>query len=90
MTSYTFEKTAKETLIDIIKEKYGEEYRIEDINMVWFAHILGSKKAILIDNGHNKRLYEVTYNLNTAEMYIDVYEKQLNKKVNCFVSQSAN
>lgn len=34
MTSYTFEKTAKETLIDIIKEKYGEEYRIEDINMV--------------------------------------------------------
>ena len=81
MTSYDFEKAAKEALISTIEEKYGEKYGIENISMVWFAHILGNKKAILIDDGDNKRIYEVTYSLANDQMYVDVYEKQLNKTV---------
>ena len=81
MTSYDFEKAAKEALISTIEEKYGEKYGIENISMVWFAHILGYKKAILIDDGDNKRIYEVTYSLTNDQMYVDVYEKQLNKAV---------
>ena len=84
MTSYDFEKTAKDLVIRFAKEEYGEEYGIEDINMVWFAHVLGNKKAILIDSGNrdNHRIYEVTYNFNTSEMYADAYEKKFNFKVN--------
>lgn len=84
MTSYDFEKAAKEELISTIEEKYGEKFRIEDISMVWFAHILGNKKAILIDNGDNQRIYEVTYSLANDQMYVDVYEKQLNKAVRMY------
>ena len=84
MTSYDFEKTAKELVIRFVKEKYGEEYRIEDINMVWFAHVLGNKKAIMIDSGNrdNHRIYEVTYNFSTDQMYIDIYEKKYNPAIN--------
>ena len=82
MTSYDFEKTAKDLVTKFVKEKYSEEYGIEDISIVWFAHILGCKKAILIDNGSNQRLYEVTYNFSADQMYVDVYEKKFNFEVN--------
>lgn len=78
MIQYKFEERAKHLVIDTIKEMFSEDYDISEINMVWYAHILGFKKAILIDNGINKRMYEVTYNINTNEMYIDVYEKLRN------------
>ena len=75
MTSYEFEVAAKNAVIKCIKEHHGERYTIEDINMVWFAHVLGNKKAILIDNGKNDRLYEVTYNATKDELYVDEYSK---------------
>ncbi len=81
MTSYEFEVAAKNAVIKIIKEKYGEDYDISQISMVWFAHILGFKKAILIDAGENLRLYEVTYNRDKNELYVDAYEKQENVKL---------
>ena len=81
MTSYEFEVAAKNAVIKVVKEKYGEEYDIDGIQMVWFAHTLGYKKAILIDRGENNRLYEATYNAVQDELYIDAYEKQVNVKV---------
>lgn len=81
MTSYEFEVAAKNAVIKVVKDKYGEEYDITGIQMVWFAHVLGDKKAILIDNGMNMRMYEVTYNREKNELYVDVYEKQHNEKV---------
>lgn len=75
MTSYEFEVAAKNAVIKCIKEHHNERYAIEDINMVWFAHVLGNKKAILIDNGKNDRLYEVTYNVIRDELYVDEYGK---------------
>lgn len=65
-------------MIAAIKNQYGEKYDIRQIQMVWFSHILGSKKAILIDSGKNNRIYEVTYNSKKDELYIDTYEKQVN------------
>lgn len=81
MTSYEFEVAAKNAVIKIIKEKYGEDYDISQISMVWFAHILGFKKAVLTDAGENLRLYEVTYNRDKNELYVDAYEKQENVKL---------
>ena len=75
LTSYEFEVASKNAVIKCIKEHHGEQYTIEDINMVWFAHVLGNKKAILIDNGKNDRLYEVTYNAAQDELYVDEYGK---------------
>lgn len=81
MTSYDFEVVAKNAVIEVIREKYGEEYDITGIQMVWFAHVLGNKKAILIDSGDNRRIYEVTYNQNICEIYVDAYDKVMNVKI---------
>ena len=81
MNSYEFEVAAKNAVIAVIRQEYDDEYNIQQIQMVWFAHVLGDKKAILIDNGMNMRMYEVTYNREKNELYVDVYEKQHNEKV---------
>ena len=78
MTSYEFEVAAKNAVIDVIKKQYDETYPIGQINVVWMAHLLGFKKAILIDAGANQRIYEVTYNRDKNEMYVDAYEKASN------------
>lgn len=78
MSSYEFEVAAKNAVIEVCHERYGEDYIIGDIQMVWFAHILGFKKAILINNGSNLQIFEVTYNRDKNEMYVDSYSKTSN------------
>jgi hypothetical protein len=78
MSSYEFEVAAKNAVIETCRERYGEEYTIKDIQMVWFCHILGFKKAILINNGPNLQIFEVTYNRDKNEMYVDSYSKNSN------------
>jgi hypothetical protein len=78
MTSYEFEVAAKNAVIRLTKEKYGFEFDITQVQIVWFAHMLGNKKAILITIGPDNRIYEVTYNREDDEMYIDCYSKCYN------------
>ena len=78
MTSYEFEVMAKNAVISVAADKHGETFTIDQISIVWFAHLLGYKKAILIDSGKNNRIYEVTYNREKNEMYVDEYEKLSN------------
>ena len=82
MTNYEFEVAAKNAVLKMISEYYADDEiratRIENIHMVWFAHVLGYKKAILNDGGVNNRIYEVTYNSRLDEMYVDSYEKNHN------------
>ena len=78
MSSYEFEVAAKNAVAEACLKYYSEEYGIKDIQMVWFAHILGFKKAILINNGQNLRIFEVTYNRDKDEMYVDTYSKSSN------------
>lgn len=82
MESAEFEILARKVLIYKISEYYQEDYWPEDIQMVWFAHVLGNKKAIFIDMGRNSRIYEVTYNAAKNEIYVDGYDKQFKVKVN--------
>lgn len=78
MTSYKFEVAAKNAVMDVILKNHDEVFTIKDLSLVWFARILGYMKAIVIDNGVNNRLYEVTYNIDKDEMYVDEYNKQTN------------
>ena len=81
MTSYEFEVAAKNAVIKTIHDYYGEDYIIGDIQVVWFAHVFGNKKAMLIDMGPNFRVYEVTYRLSEDEMYVDTYKKENNSVI---------
>lgn len=81
MSTYKFEVAAKNAIIKGIKEQYNENYKIQDISVVWMAHLLNNKKGVFVDNGKNMRLYEVTYNKERDEMYLDMYEKRVNKPI---------
>lgn len=81
LTSYEFEVAAKNIIITHCKKKYKEFLTIKEIEVVWFGHVLMNKKMILIDKGPNNRMYEVTYNHDTGEIYFDEYNKTHNMTV---------
>ncbi len=59
-----------------------EDYiEIEDIYVVWLVKVLQNNKALLSTNREDKMYYEVTYNGDKKEMYIDAYKKEKNKLV---------
>lgn len=75
-TTSEMENEMKLMLIDYIKTNYNETYKIENIQTVWFSKTLQNIKAVMIDLGNNQRIYELTYNGYTEELYIDMYKKQ--------------
>lgn len=81
MTSYEFEKIAKNAVIDVMKEKHNIELTIEELDFVWFAHELGYKKCTLWAQKLGHYYPEVTYNRDKNEIYVDIYLKQSNTKI---------
>jgi hypothetical protein len=47
----------------------------EAVQIVWFTYTLGNWKAIVSPVNFKGMLWEVTYNFNRSEAYIDVYRK---------------
>ena len=79
MNSYRFEVICKNALIKELKEKYNENYSIEELHLVWFSKILKNYKCLIVDlKPSNKRYYECTYNGEKDEIYIDIYDKEYN------------
>lgn len=81
MTSYEFEKVAKNAVIKVMKEKHGIDLTIEELEFVWFAHLLGFKKCTLYAQRLGNYYPEVTYNRDKDELYVDIYLKQSNTKM---------
>lgn len=81
MTTNEFEQIAKHQLIKIMKEKYNTEILYNDLEFVWFAHELGYKKCTLYAKSLGHYYPEITYNRDSDELYIDVYLKQSNTKI---------
>lgn len=78
MTSYEFEKVAKNAVIKIMREKYGIDLSIGELEFVWFAHELGYKKCTLYAKKLGNYYPEITYNKDKNELYVDIYLKQSN------------
>ena len=58
MTSYEFEKAAKNAVIQTLSENIS----IDQLDLVWFAHELGYKKCTIWGQPMGNRYAEVTYN----------------------------
>lgn len=54
---------------------------IEDVYVVWFCKTLQNWKALVSTNIPDLKYYEVTYNGDKQETYIDVYVKLDNKVI---------
>lgn len=80
MTSYEFEKIAKNAVIKEMAEKYNIELKMSELEFVWFAHELGFKKCTLYAEKLGHYYPEVTYNRDANELYVDIYLKQSNTK----------
>lgn len=78
MNSYEYEVICKNALIKILKDKYNEDVTIKDLHLVWFNKTLQNFKCVIIDLLPNKRYYECTYNGDTEQLYIDIYQKEYN------------
>lgn len=76
MTSYEFEKAAKNAVIKTL----NEDIQISELDLVQFAHELGYKKCTIWGQPLGSRYAEVTYNRDKDEMYVDIYQK-INHKV---------
>ena len=46
-----------------------------DVYIVWSCYILGNYKMLLSSTLHDGMYYEVTYNANNHECYLDAYKK---------------
>lgn len=77
MTSYEFEKAAKNAVIKVLNENIN----IDQLDLVWFAHELGYKKCTIWGSPMDVRYAEVTYNRDKDEMYVDIYRKISNTKI---------
>ena len=77
MSQKEFEKRAKQIVAGI------DECRVSDaVSIVWFAYLLHNMKAILVTGmTRGKKLYEVTYNADKDEIYVDGYEKKENRVI---------
>lgn len=59
----------------------GFKLTMDDVYVVWFTKALQNWKALVSTNVSDGMYYEVTYNGDKKETYIDAYKKWQNKRV---------
>ena len=81
MKSYEFEIICKNEIIKELKEKFKEDFKVEELHLVWFSKNLQNLKCCICDSGKNDRYYECTFNGDKQELYVDIYNKVSNKEI---------
>lgn len=83
MTNAEFVGKAKALVRDYTNENLVEKNAVigtEDVFVVWDCYILGNIKALLATSLRDGMFYEVTYNKQKDEIYLDAYRKTENRK----------
>ena len=65
-----------------LKRRKDPELTEENIYIVWMCKTLQNNKALVSTTVDDGRYYEVTYNGDEDEMYLDVYQNQENVVLN--------
>ena len=83
MDNQKFVELAKKTVVDYFNshKEITVEGRLtpKDVYVVWLCKTLQNNKALLSTNVLDGMYYEVTYNGDKNEMYLDAYKKWDNK-----------
>lgn len=73
------EEKAKKIVMDYYnKQNLGNSILISDVFVVWFCKTLQNWKALVGTATKDNLYYEVTYNGDKNETYLDVYDKVKN------------
>lgn len=62
-------------VIDYVRLIHGKRISEDDVYVVWLCKVLQNNKALLSTNIADGMYYEMTYNGDKGELYIDAYEK---------------
>ena len=62
-----------------IHDTMGDTISKDEIYVVWFCYILGGWKALVSTERNDGLYYEVTFNKEKNETYIDTYQKLHNQ-----------
>lgn len=80
MNEKDFVALCKKTVVRYVREHtYGLQISEEDVFVVWMCKTLQNSKAMVSTNLHDGMYYELTYNGDKKELYLDAYEKVENK-----------
>lgn len=63
------------------RDRYLREEELPTIYVVWFTYLLRGWKAMLSTSWDDGHYYEVTYNAQKLETYVDRYSKDYNVSV---------
>ena len=76
---------AKQLVVDFFNEDVektdGFTLTVDDVYIVWWSKTLQNWKALVSTTVSDGMYYEVTYNGDKQETYIDAYKKWKNKRV---------
>lgn len=80
-----YQKIAKEIVLNYANEHIDKtdnlQITLDDVYVVWFCKTLQNWKALLSTTLPDGMYYEVTYNGDKKEVYLDAYKKFENKKI---------
>lgn len=76
---------AKQVVMDFFNEEAEKtddfKLTIDGVYVVWFCKTLQNWKALVSTTVSNGMYYEVTYNGDKDEIYLDAYKKWKNKQI---------
>lgn len=79
------QEKAKQIIVNYFNERVektdGKFITVDDVYVVWFCKTLQNWKALLSTNVSDGMYYEVTYNGDKKETYLDAYKKWENVRI---------
>jgi len=85
MSSDGFMQKCKEVIVDYFNNRSDKTDKFtittDDVYVVWYAKELQNHKALLSTTVSDGMYYELTYNGDKNEIYMDAYKKWENKKI---------
>ncbi len=78
-----FQARAKQILINYIDSNYSQSFEkpVFEVYIVWFVKVLQHWKALVCTDRPDGKYYELTYNGDKRETYVDEYTKVKNTVV---------
>lgn len=83
MTNEQMLHAAKRVVIDYFNVEKTDDFKIseENVFIVWFCKTLQNWKAMVSTTVSDGMYYEVTYNGDKQELYLDAYKKWENMRI---------
>ena len=84
MNFNNFQDLCKEKVVEYFNGRVDKtdnlKIKKDDVFVVWYCKTLQNAKALLSTNVSDGMYYELTYNGDKKELYLDAYKKCENKK----------